>query len=36
LRHLAIAFRDPRLGGFVARLQREYGDCLPPPKALSP
>lgn len=26
------ALRDPRLGGFVARLQHEYGECLPPPK----
>jgi hypothetical protein len=33
---MTIAFQDPRLGGFVARLQREYGDCLPPPKPLSP
>jgi hypothetical protein len=23
--------QDVRLLGFVAHLQREYGDCLPPP-----
>ncbi len=33
---MTVAFQDPRLGGFVAHLQRTYGDCLPPPKALSP
>jgi hypothetical protein len=33
---MTMAFQDPRLGGFVARLQREYGDCLPPPKPMSP
>jgi len=28
---MTIAFQNPRFGGFVAHLQQEYGDCLPPP-----
>ena len=32
---MTIVLRGPRLNGFVAHLQREYADCLPPPKPLS-
>ena len=35
LNAMTIAFQDPRLGGFIAHLQREFIDCLPPPKPLS-
>lgn len=30
---LTRALRNPSLNGFVAHLQREYSECLPPPKA---
>lgn len=33
---MTIAFQDRRFRGFVAQLQQEYGDCLPPPVPLPP
>lgn len=33
---LTRALRNPSLDGFVAHLQREYSECLPPPKATAP
>lgn len=32
---MTIASPDPRFRGLVAHLQREYGDCLPPPTPLT-